>query len=105
MGITSTDVQEFPFLASDNYLLAQNIPNPFNGKTSITFEVPGRTFVSLKVYNMPGTEIAELAGKEYPAGKHTVEFDASNLPRGIYFYTMKADKFTSGRKMILKAER
>lgn len=104
MGITPTDVQEIPSMEADQYQLMQNVPNPFSGKTSITFEVPGRTIVSLKVYTMPGTEIAELAGKEYTAGKHTVSFDAFSLPKGIYFYTMKADKFTAGRKMILTTE-
>lgn len=101
-GITPTDVHEISSPEDDKYFLMQNIPNPYNGKTSITFEVPGKTFVSLKVYNMSGNEVMELAGKDYPAGKHVVEFDASNLPGGIYFYTMKADKFTASKKMILK---
>ncbi|HET6556328.1 MAG TPA: sialate O-acetylesterase [Prolixibacteraceae bacterium] len=104
MGIIPTDVQEMPSLAADHYLLTQNIPNPFNGKTSMTFEIPGKNHVSLKVYNLSGTEIAELAGKEYPAGKHSVEFNAVNLPKGIYFYTIRAGKFTQSRKMVFQNE-
>lgn len=84
------------------YKLGQNYPNPFNGKTSISFEIAKHTFVSLKIYNTLGVEVAELAGKKYPEGKHTVEFNSDNLSEGIYYYTIKADKFTAGRKLILQ---
>jgi len=84
MGIVPTVVQETMWI--DGYLLEQNYPNPFNGKTNISFEIPNSTFVSLKVYNLLGTEIAELAGKEYSQGKHIIEFDTKNLVKGIFFY-------------------
>ena len=100
MGITPTDIQEPMSLGFDGYLLGQNYPNPFNGKTNISFEIPVNTYVSLKVYNMIGTEIIELAGKEYSQGKHIVEFDTKNLAKGIYIYTIKADKFSASQKMI-----
>jgi len=90
--------------ALDGYTLEINYPNPFNGKTNISFEIPNNTFVSLKVYNLLGTEIGELAGKEYSSGKHTVEFDSKNLTKGIYVYTIKADKFSASQKMILQGE-
>jgi hypothetical protein len=86
------------------YALGKNYPNPFKEKTNISFEIPNDTYVSLKVYNIFGTEIAELAGKKYLAGKHTVKFNSKNLSKGIYFYKMKADKFTTSRKMILLGE-
>jgi hypothetical protein len=89
---------------SSSYTLGQNYPNPFNDNTTIAFEIPRDTYVSLKVYSIMGEEVAELAGREYAAGVHTLEFDARNLSRGIYFYTFKADKFTSSRKMILQTE-
>lgn len=88
----------------DGYTLEQNFPNPFNGKTNISFEIPNNTFVSLKVYNLLGTEIGEIAGKEYTSGKHTVEFDSKNLAKGIYIYTIKAGKFSADQKMILQGE-
>ncbi|MGE5394547.1 MAG: sialate O-acetylesterase [Candidatus Saccharibacteria bacterium] len=88
--------------ATNEYALEANYPNPFNGKTSISFKIPVSTYVSLKVYNMLGNEVAELAGKQYPRGSHTVEFESGNLPKGIYFYTLKAGKFTQSRKMVLQ---
>jgi hypothetical protein len=88
----------------DGFALGQNYPNPFNGEANISFEIPSNTFVSLKVYNALGVEVSELAGKEYMQGRHTVEFDSRNLPKGIYFYTLKADKFYAGKKMIIQNE-
>jgi hypothetical protein len=90
--------------ASDTYTLGQNYPNPLNSNTTIAFEIPRAAYVSLKVYSVLGEEIAELAGKEYTVGRHTVEFDAQDLSRGIYFYTLKADKFSASRKMIIQTE-
>ena len=60
-----------------------------------------KTYVSLKVFNILGVEIAELAGKEFNAGKHTVEFNPGNLSTGIYFYTIKTHNFSAFRKMLL----
>ncbi|MBL7969412.1 MAG: T9SS type A sorting domain-containing protein [Prolixibacteraceae bacterium] len=86
----------------DGYTLSQNFPNPFSRKTNISFEIPNKTFVSLKVYNMLGAEVMELAGKEYSAGLHTVEFDPKNLGKGIYIYTLRTGKFSGSRKMIIQ---
>ncbi len=83
------------------YSLEQNCPNPFSGSTSISFQVPNTTYVSLKIYNIFGTEIAELAGKEYNAGRNTINFDMNNLPAGLYYYTIKTDNFTASRKMLI----
>jgi len=92
------------FSARDAYTLGQNYPNPLNNNTSIAFEIPISAYVSLKVYSMLGEEIAELAAKEYTAGRHTVEFDARKLSSGIYFYTLKAGHFSASRKMIIQTE-
>lgn len=102
MGITPTAIQENLSLGDEGYLLGQNYPNPFNGKTNITFAIPNDTYVSLKVYNMLGTEIVELAGGKYSKGTHTVDFNSKDLPKGIYFYTIKAGKFTASHKMIIQ---
>jgi glucuronoarabinoxylan endo-1,4-beta-xylanase len=84
-----------------SYKLDQNYPNPFNPTTQINFEIPEKSFVSLKVYNLLGKEVAELAGEEYGAGTHSLIFDAARLANGIYFYTLKTGGFISTRKMII----
>jgi hypothetical protein len=104
MGIVPTAVKEMNLQGIDGYRLGKNYPNPFNGKTNISFEIPDRTYVSLKVYNMLGTEINELAGKEYSAGKCNIEFDSGNLSKGIYFYILKADNFAASQKMIIQGK-
>jgi hypothetical protein len=81
--------------------LEQNYPNPFSRTTSISFQIPYPTFVSLKVYNIFGTELTELAGKVFNAGRNTIKFDLEKLPAGLYYYTIKTDNFTASRKMII----
>ncbi len=86
------------------YALGQNYPNPFSGETNISFEIPHRSYVSLKVITMLGAEIAELGGQEFSSGKHIVAYDTSKLAEGNYFYLMTTDKFTATRKMIVQAD-
>ncbi|HTR81566.1 MAG TPA: T9SS type A sorting domain-containing protein [Bacteroidota bacterium] len=83
------------------FYLEQNYPNPFNPTTTISFGIPKNAFVSLKVYNSLGQEIEELAGKEYPAGRHSVEFNASTLASGAYFCAMKAGDYSVVKKMTI----
>jgi hypothetical protein len=97
----TTSVTESPGRIA-GYSLGQNYPNPFINSTAISFEIPGSTFVSLKVYNSLGTEIAELAGKKFPAGRHTVEFNNEGIAGGIYLCTLKADQVTLSCKMNLQ---
>jgi hypothetical protein len=80
--------------------LVQNYPNPFNPVTTIKFEIPKKSFVSLKVYNLLGEEIEELAGGVFLTGVHSVIFDASRLASGIYFYKMRANNFLQTKKMF-----
>lgn len=106
LGIEETEnpTTVINLLESNNgYALGQNYPNPYNGKTSISFELPNDNYVSLKVYNMTGVEITELAGKTYIKGIHTVEFDSGKLSKGIYFYTLKTNEFSVSRKMMIIA--
>lgn len=85
-----------------NYFsLAQNYPNPFNPSTAIKFSVPQAEVVSLKVYDVLGKEVAVLVNELKQPGFHTVDFDASNLASGIYFYRIDAGEFTSVKRMIL----
>ncbi|MBN2514186.1 MAG: T9SS type A sorting domain-containing protein [Sedimentisphaerales bacterium] len=87
--------------APATFRLYQNYPNPFNPSTQIHFEIPEKSFVSLKVYNILGEEIAELAGKEYLAGMHSEIFDASHLTNGTYLYTLRTNDFISTRKLLV----
>jgi spore coat protein A len=83
------------------FRLEQNYPNPFNPSTNINFYVPENSFIKLKIFNSIGEELVTLINQEIPQGKHRVEFNASNLPSGIYFYRLQAESFTETKKMIL----
>ncbi len=83
------------------YNLSQNYPNPFNPKTKIEFTIPVREQVELSVFNVMGEKIKTLINNHLDAGKHFVDFDASDLSSGIYFYKIKAGKFTSTKKMVI----
>jgi len=84
-----------------NFKLLQNYPNPFNPSTSIQYEVSNGQFVSLKVFDVLGNEIATLVNEEKPAGRYEIEFDGVGLPSGIYFYQLKAGNFVETKKMVL----
>ncbi|MDF1548096.1 MAG: sialate O-acetylesterase [Bacteroidales bacterium] len=90
--------------ASKGYALEQNYPNPFSNKTNISFKIPDSAYVSLKVFNMQGTEVMELAGKGFSAGTHMVEFCKEKHPAGTYFYTIKVDQYVATRKLIIQTE-
>jgi hypothetical protein len=81
--------------------ISQNYPNPFNPTTSIQFRIPENSFVSLKIYNVLGKEIATLLNEEKNTGTYEVNFNATNLSSGIYFYKLEAGNFVETRKMIL----
>jgi hypothetical protein len=84
-----------------HFELSQNYPNPFNPTTAIRYSVPMEGLVTLKVYNTVGEEVIILANEVKQAGIYEVEFDASNLPSGIYFYKLQASSFVQVKKMIL----
>jgi len=81
--------------------LKQNYPNPFNPATTIEYDLPKNEFVNLVIYNALGQEVAVLINENVNAGSHSVNFDASNLPSGIYVYKITAGEFTMTRKMSL----
>jgi len=96
---------EVDFTPKD-FVLYQNYPNPFNPATSIKFEIPGQArndnvLVTLIVYDVLGNEVATLVNEEKQPGVYEVEFDASNLTSGIYFYVMRADNFINTKKFVL----
>ena len=83
------------------YELNQNYPNPFNPSTSISYRLPGRSFVTLKVYDVLGREVATLAGGEESAGEHTILFDGGGLSSGVYIYRLTAGAYRESREMLL----
>jgi hypothetical protein len=85
----------------ENFLLAQNFPNPFNPTTTINYQIPEFSFVSLKVYDVLGSEIRTLVNEEKQSGIYNVEFDATKLTSGIYFYRLQAGDYVATKKMVL----
>jgi|GEM_PF-3086440 len=81
--------------------LHQNYPNPFNPETNITFDLVETGMVTLKVYNAVGQEVAALVNGSMSEGRHTVEFKATGLPSGLYFYRLTAGESTMQKKMLL----
>ena len=79
----------------------QNYPNPFNPSTMIEYTLAKESFVRLKIYDVLGREIKTLVDEKESVGKHTVQFDASGLTSGIYFYRITAGGFSQSQKMIL----
>jgi len=84
-----------------DFNLEQNYPNPFNPSTSIKFSVPTSEFVTLKVYDVLGNEVATLVNEQKAVGSYEVRFDAGNLASGMYIYTLKAGNFTQTKKLML----
>ncbi len=83
------------------YKLEQNYPNPFNPSTSIGYKIGVRNFVSLKIFDITGKEAATLVNQTQDAGSYSVDFNAANLPSGIYFYKMESGDFKVTKRMIL----
>jgi len=90
---------EIPFV--NEFSLSQNYPNPFNPSTVISYRLPVIGFVTLKVYDILGREVATLVNEEKPAGEYEVEFDGSNLPSGVYLYRLTAGEFRDTKKLLL----
>lgn len=85
----------------DSYFLEQNYPNPFNPSTIIRFSLPSSSFVQIKVFNIHGQLVQNLASKTFNSGNHQVEFNAENLSSGMYFYTLTTGTFSLTKKMLL----
>jgi Secretion system C-terminal sorting domain len=82
------------------FALRPNYPNPFNPATTIAYDLAQDAFVTIKIYNELGQEIRTLVNEEQPVGRYSVQWNAANLPSGIYFCRIKAGSFTDSQKMI-----
>ena len=86
---------------TNNYSLNQNYPNPFNPSTVISYQLPGKGFVSLKVFDVLGREVNTLVNDFRNAGKYSIQFNAENLSSGTYFYQFRTGNFIETKKMLL----
>ncbi|NNG26719.1 MAG: T9SS type A sorting domain-containing protein, partial [Ignavibacteriaceae bacterium] len=98
-GVTEVEDATVPL----DYSLEQNYPNPFNPTTSIRYAVSKKQFISLKIYDVLGNEVATLVNEEKDAGSYKVEFSTNDLrlTSGIYLYTLTAGNFKETKKMVL----
>lgn len=100
-GLTPTSVEKERINLPEGYRLSQNYPNPFNPSTTISFSIPIKSFVSLKVYDSIGSEVATIVNGELSAGNHTRQWHPVNMPSGIYFYRLQAGNFSVTKKLVL----
>ena len=100
VSISVTDVQENS-LNQAAYKLYSNYPNPYNPSTTFTYSLPEESLTSLKIYDAIGNEVAVVVDEIKSAGSHQIEFDATGLSSGIYYYTLQAGSFRETRKMVL----
>lgn len=98
---TPVGVEKVDGLIPAEYELSQNYPNPFNPSTTIRYSIPEAGYVTVKVFNLLGQEVATLVNTQQATGAYEVNFDASQLSSGIYFYSIEVNNFTATKKMIL----
>jgi hypothetical protein len=98
--VTNLDEEQITSVVK-GFELMQNYPNPFNPTTKISWQSPVSSWQTLKVYDVLGNEVATLVNEEKEAGYHSIDFNASELPSGVYFYQLKAGSFMETKKMML----
>jgi hypothetical protein len=94
-----TGIQADEFQMPSAYMLTQNYPNPFNPSTTIRFSIPQQEFVSLKVYDILGTRVADLVNEVLPSGSYQVNFSSGSIVSGIYFYQLITGNYSETKKM------
>lgn len=94
-------VDENDNIIPNDYSLKQNYPNPFNPSTIISFAIPNATNVKISIFDLLGQKVEMLVNQDFGAGNHKVEFNASGLSSGIYYYRMEADSFVDIKKMMI----
>lgn len=101
VNIDELSVNQISQSIPEKFSLSQNYPNPFNPATNFEFGISEPGFVSVKVYNISGKEVAVLVNEYKSAGKYSVSFDGSNLVSGIYYYKMESGNFNETKRMVL----
>jgi len=97
----TTGIQQISSEIPHKYSLSQNYPNPFNPVTNLEFGISKSGFVTLKIYNMLGKEVATIVNSDLNPGTYKYDFDAAELTSGIYFYKLESDNFSATKKMLL----
>jgi hypothetical protein len=97
----SSDITNIESESSSSFRLDQNYPNPLSSTTIINYQLPVESFVTLKVFDINQRLISTLVNTKQKAGKKSVEFNASSLPKGVYFYRIDAGKFSDAKKLII----
>ena len=89
------------FFIPTEYRLKQNYPNPFNPSTTIEYVLPKISDVKITILNIIGQEVKTIVDEKQGAGTHSINFNAKDLPSGIYFYRLQTDDFNQVKKMVL----
>jgi uncharacterized protein (TIGR02145 family) len=97
VGVDDNNKSELP----KEFFLSKNYPNPFNPQTKISFSVPKESFITLKIYDLLGREVATLVQDKKQQGEYSVTWNADNVPSGVYFYKLLAGDFIETKKMVL----
>ncbi|HTR80534.1 MAG TPA: T9SS type A sorting domain-containing protein [Bacteroidota bacterium] len=100
-GLVVTGVRDEEGNSPKTFVLNQNYPNPFNPSTTISYQLPVHSFVSLKVYNELGMEVARLVDREEESGEHSVQWNAKKLSSGVYFCELRAGGYHQIKTMLL----
>jgi len=96
-----TSVERLDDIIPSAYGLQQNYPNPFNPTTTIQYDLLEASNVILKIYNLQGKKISTLVSGRFSAGKYEIEWDASGVASGIYYYQLQANEFVETKSLIL----
>ena len=108
LGVYSRPLSEFTTAVKidreklpESFSLSQNYPNPFNPLTTISFDIPSRSFVSLKIFDILGREVSTIVSEELPAGSYSRQWNAANMASGVYFYRVHAGTYLETKRLLL----
>jgi Secretion system C-terminal sorting domain len=100
-GTRITSVRNTRSSLPGSFVLFQNYPNPFNPSTTISYQLSVNEFVTLRIFDVLGREVAKLVNERQTAGNHSITFNANNLPNGVYFYRLRANTFVETKKLTV----